>query len=105
MWGRRKVSSVSLAISNQLDIAMPDKPDKNKEARALFFHHLHDTIILLGGGTQIAKMVERYDTAGLKDVEELQRINMRLIDGIKDRLFEIHKTTVRRVDPEEEEES
>jgi len=37
---------------------------------AEFFHHLHDTIVLLGGGTRTAKMVERYDRLTESDADD-----------------------------------
>ncbi len=62
-----------------------------------FHHHLHDTIILLGGRKEIAEMVERSQDSHIKnsDVAELRRYNGRLIDDTKDRLTTIHKTKVR----------
>ena len=59
-----------------------------------FLHHLRDTIILLGGGTKIANMVERAESASAADVDELRRLNCRLIDLTKERLFSINKLSV-----------
>lgn len=59
-----------------------------------FLHHLRNTVILLGGGTQLADMVERAEAATGADVDELRRLNLRLIDATKDRLAGIGAITV-----------
>lgn len=59
-----------------------------------FLHHLRDTIILLGGGTRIASMVERAESANAADVDELRRLNCRLIDATKERLVNINSLTI-----------
>jgi hypothetical protein len=59
-----------------------------------FLHHLRDTIILLGGGTKIANMVEHAETASAADVDELRRLNLRLIDATKERLASINRLTI-----------
>ncbi|HVC93458.1 MAG TPA: hypothetical protein VND64_07190 [Pirellulales bacterium] len=65
---------------------------------AEFFHHLHDTIVLLGGGTRIAKMVERYDRLTESDADELRDYNANLIALTKDKLANIHKLKIRASD-------
>jgi hypothetical protein len=62
-----------------------------------FRHHLHDTIILLGGKREIADLVERSQDYQLQvsDVDELRKYNGALIDQTKDRLAKIHKTKLR----------
>jgi hypothetical protein len=62
---------------------------------AQFFHHLHDTIILLGGGMQLANKVKHPDVLTDADVDELRRLNIRLLDRTKQRLVDINKTTIR----------
>lgn len=61
---------------------------------AEFFHHLHDTIILLGGGTRIASMVERFDTLTEADTNELRGFNAKLVTMAKDKLSSIHRTKI-----------
>ena len=62
-----------------------------------FRHHLHDTIILLGGEKKIADMLVRSQDSHIKnsDVAEVRRYNGVLIDETKDRLNNVHKTRVR----------
>lgn len=60
-----------------------------------FFYHLHDTIILLGGGTNIAKMVENSESLTQSDVESLKAYNCRLITLAKDRVANIHRMQIR----------
>lgn len=59
-----------------------------------FLHHLHDTVILLGGGTKVANMIDRTEALSESDVEELRDINYRLITSTKDRLVGVHSTSV-----------
>lgn len=59
-----------------------------------FFHHLRDTIILLGGGTKIANMLKHPDAISESDVDALRRINCRLIDSTKEKLVNINKIKV-----------
>ena len=65
-----------------------------------FFHHLHDTIILLGGGTRIAKMLERWETLTEADTDELRAFNCKLVTLTKDKLAHTHKMTVWIIDEE-----
>lgn len=66
-----------------------------------FLHHLRDTIIILGGGTKIANMVENAGTASEADVDELRRVNIRLIDSTKERLVNINTMTIKPVERED----
>ena len=59
-----------------------------------FLHHLRNTIILLGGGTHLANMVERAEAATGADVDELRQLNLRLLDATKDRLASIGTITL-----------
>jgi hypothetical protein len=59
-----------------------------------FLHHLRDTILLLGGGAALAEMVERAESASDSDVDELRRINCRLIDATKERLANLNKISI-----------
>lgn len=59
-----------------------------------FLHHLRDTIILLGGGTRLANMVERAESATPQDVDELRKTNLRLIDATKDKLVQLNSLAV-----------
>lgn len=61
---------------------------------AEFFHHLHNTIILLGGGTRIADMVKRYPEVTDSDLDELQHFNHRLISSTKGKLANLTASTV-----------
>jgi hypothetical protein len=59
-----------------------------------FLHHLRDTIILLGGGTHLANLVEQAGSAKEGDVDELRRINIRLIDATKERLVNLNSLRI-----------
>jgi hypothetical protein len=59
-----------------------------------FLHYLRDTILLLGGGAALAEMVERAESASDSDVDELRRINCRLIDATKERLANLNKISI-----------
>ncbi len=59
-----------------------------------FFYHLRDTIILLGGEARIANMLEYPDSISEFDVDELRRINGRLLDATKEKLVSINKIKV-----------
>ena len=66
----------------------------NGALTAEFLHHLRTTIIMLGGGTKLANMVERAESASATDVDELRQLNINLIDSAKDRLANINTITV-----------
>ncbi len=59
-----------------------------------FFHHLRDTIILLGGEIEIANLLEKPDEITESDVDNLRRFNCKLIDATKDKLVNINKIKV-----------
>ena len=59
-----------------------------------FLHHLRDTFILLGGGTRLANMVERAESATQQEVDDLRKTNMRLIDAAKDKLVNLNSIAV-----------
>lgn len=60
-----------------------------------FLHHLHDTIILLGGGMDIAQMVDRCpgDITDA-DTDRLRLYNIKLGTLTKDKLVNVHKLTI-----------
>jgi hypothetical protein len=62
-----------------------------------FLQHLHDTIILLGGKKEIARLLMKSQDYQItrSDIDELRKYNSALIDQIKDRLANIHKIKVR----------
>ena len=65
--------------------------DKTKEK---FFHHLRDTIILLGGEAGLADLlVAPYDIAE-SDIDRLRQFNCKLIDATKHKLVNINKIKV-----------
>lgn len=59
-----------------------------------FFHHLYDTLILLGATPEIATMVRNPDVITESDVDELRIFNGKLIDSTKDKLSNINKLTI-----------
>ena len=65
-----------------------------------FYHHLRDIIILLGGGTRIANMAANPNGLSDADVDELRRLNCRLIDAAKERLVSINKIELEPGDDE-----
>jgi hypothetical protein len=62
-----------------------------------FRHHLHDTIILLGGKRQIARLLIRSQDhhVSRSDVEGLRKYNATLVNQAKDRLANINKIKIR----------
>jgi hypothetical protein len=59
-----------------------------------FFHHLHDTLVLLGAGANLANLVQSPETINESDVDNLRRYNCKLIDTTKDKLVNINKLAV-----------
>lgn len=59
-----------------------------------FFHHLHDTIILLGGSKEIAHLAANSDAIKPEDVDNLRNYNIKLIEAAKDKLSHIHTTRI-----------
>ena len=68
---------------------------KNINVNADFLHHLYDTIILLGGTTEIATMVKNPKMISDSDVESLRRYNGGLIDSTKDKLARINTIRIK----------
>ena len=60
-----------------------------------FAHHLHDTIILLGGRVQIANLLLNPQAITEADVTRLRHYNADLLTRLKDRLADINKMTIR----------
>ena len=69
--------------------------NQTEELKSELFHHLHDTIILLGGSSEFANLAEPGADIKLEDVDNLRNYNIRLIDATKDKLSEIHSTKIR----------
>lgn len=63
-----------------------------------FRYHLHDTIVLLGGKTEIARLLVKAEEHGITktDVDEVKKYNITLIDHTKSRLENIQKTRIRK---------
>jgi len=70
---------------------------KDNEHLSDFLHHLHDTIILLGGGTSLALKILRLKDRAVQeeDVDDVRNYNIRLIEEHKNRLICLNKTTLR----------
>jgi hypothetical protein len=62
-----------------------------------FRHHLHDTIILLGGKRRIARLLIKSQDFRItpSDLDHLRKYNGSLIDNLKGRLANINKTRIR----------
>ncbi len=60
-----------------------------------FFHHLYDTIILLGGTIEIATMVKNPKAISDSDIESLRRYNGGLIDSTKNKLVRINTIRIK----------
>ena len=62
-----------------------------------FCHHLHDTIILLGGSRRIADLLTKSKDASITDddIDILRTYNLLLSDQIKERLAGVHTLKVR----------
>ncbi len=67
---------------------------KDETTTTNFLHHLHDTIILLGGGTEIADLLNQPDKITESDISNLRRFNCKMIDAAKDKLFNINSIVV-----------
>jgi len=59
-----------------------------------FFHHLYDTLILLGAPPTVATMVRNPEVTTESDVDDLRIFNIGLIDSAKDRLANINKIRI-----------
>lgn len=64
------------------------------KAELEFFHHLHDTLILLGAGERFAKLVENPQAIKEFDVNDLRRYNGKLIDAMKQKMVDINKLAI-----------
>lgn len=73
---------------------MQEQRIMNQE-EAEYFHHLHDTIILLGGSKEIAHLAANSDAIKPEDVDNLRNYNIKLIEAAKYKLSEIHSTKIR----------
>jgi hypothetical protein len=67
---------------------------KDKNIKSALFHHLRDTIILLGGDIKIANLLGRPDDIDESDIDQLRSFNCKLIDSTKDKLVNINKIRV-----------
>lgn len=70
----------------------PEYPDPMCE----FLHHLHDTVILLGGDEKLAKLVESAQD-GVTDskVNALRNFNIALFTKAKSVLTQLHRVKLR----------
>ena len=59
-----------------------------------FFHHLHDTLILLGANAQLTELVENPEAIRVAHVDDLRNFNGKLIDTMKDKMVNINKLAV-----------
>lgn len=73
--------------------AVPSSPEQQAAVRE-FFHHLHDTLVLLGADANLAELVESPETIRAAHVDDLRRYNGKLIDATKYRLVNINKLAV-----------
>lgn len=60
-----------------------------------FMHHLHDTVILLGGDKRIAELLNHPELITEKDVDDLRKYTCGLIDATKTKLVSLNTITVR----------
>jgi hypothetical protein len=84
------MASMSLKPDGKLP---PGTLDQQRVVRA-FFHHLHDTLVLLGADAKLADLVESPEVIGAGHVDELRRYNGKLIDETKSKLVNINKLAV-----------
>jgi len=63
----------------------------NKEK---YLHHLHDTIILLGGKGEISEKIIHLEEVTERDIDNLCQYNIDLIDSVKFKLDKIHTIKV-----------
>lgn len=61
---------------------------------ARYFHHLRDTLILLGCEVRFADLVEFPQDISEEDIDDLRRFNGKLIDQTKDKLVNINKIAI-----------
>lgn len=67
--------------------------DERSAARD-FFHHLRDTLVLLGVDEEFANLVETPAEISPANVADLRRFNGKLIDDIKLKLVNINKLAI-----------
>jgi hypothetical protein len=59
-----------------------------------FFHHLYDTLVLLGADARLARLVENPQAISAADVDDLRRYNGELADATKSKLANLNKLSV-----------
>jgi hypothetical protein len=59
-----------------------------------FFHHLRDTLILLGGERYFADLLDNPAEISEADVEGLRNYNHGLVESVKNRLANINRMGV-----------
>jgi hypothetical protein len=59
-----------------------------------FLHHLHDTVVLLGGDRRLAELLNHPELITARDVTDLRNYNGQLLDATKTRLLSINTRTV-----------
>lgn len=59
-----------------------------------FFHHLRDTLVLLGADVRFADLIEYPDDITHKDLDELRRFNGNLAEAIKTKMTNLNKLAV-----------
>jgi hypothetical protein len=64
------------------------------EEIVIFAHHLHDTIILLGGRRDIADMLLCIDLLDGSAIDGLRQYNISLHESLKDRMVALNTSTV-----------
>jgi hypothetical protein len=94
---------------------MPSNPnvqseDQHEECRSVevsstglfgdfdFRHHLHDTLILLGGRADIAQLLKKSQDYAVTeaDIDMLRQYNISLIDGVKSRLASTNTVKIKK---------
>lgn len=59
-----------------------------------FLHHLHDTLVLLGGDRRIAELLNHPDLITAQDVDDLRKYTAQLFEATKSKLVSINSSTV-----------
>jgi hypothetical protein len=59
-----------------------------------FFHHLRDTLILLGADVELADRLESPEPLDASDVDKVRRFNGELVEALKTKLVNISKIAV-----------
>jgi hypothetical protein len=59
-----------------------------------FLRHMHDIVVLLGGDRRFAELLNHPELITARDVDDLRRYSVQLLDATKDKLLGVNTRTV-----------